>query len=379
MRFGSRCGLTATTATTLTAAALAAPTALATSGAGREHLNRLRGDGTVLAGRSLHHHPRPGREVRASAGRGLAATRSPLLNIGLLGELDCDGAALGGDRQRVAGQGLDRPNGAAAPSLTACTTGTATLSCPGRRAAGGCRAGALPGLAAGSLLRCLPSGTPPSRLAASSELPAAGRCTSTGRLGLRRLVAGKQLRRPRAEGAKTGPSDKADDSGDSDPSTILELETRHGVMSFLTCVRLLRPTGLLVAQRLNRIEAGGAQCGIDAKEQPNGRRDDEGQDDGLWRDDRLEGLAGTTWGGQLYTTEQARSTNPDSNTNTAAEQAHHGGLNEKLHQDIASFGAERLADTDFARALGHRHQHDVHDPDTADQQRDTGPPLPRRA
>ena len=33
-------------------------------------------------------------------------------------------------------------------------------------------------------------------------------------------------------------------------------------------------------------------------------------------------------------------------------------------------GADRLADPDLARPLGHRHQHDVHDPDAADEQRD---------
>ena len=33
-------------------------------------------------------------------------------------------------------------------------------------------------------------------------------------------------------------------------------------------------------------------------------------------------------------------------------------------------GADRLADADLAGALGDRHQHDVHDADAADQQRD---------
>ena len=35
-------------------------------------------------------------------------------------------------------------------------------------------------------------------------------------------------------------------------------------------------------------------------------------------------------------------------------------------------GAERLADADLARALGDRHQHDVHDADAADEQRHRG-------
>ena len=180
---GPRCGLTAAP-TTLTAATLAASTALATTGAGREHLNCLRGDRAVLAGRPLHHHSRSSREVRPSAGRGLLTARSPLLNVGLLGELDCDGAALGGDRQRVAGQGLDRAKGAATTALSA-RTRAGTLSCPALPGSSRC-ARALPGLAAGALLRCLHSSTLLSSLAGGSELPAAGS------LGLRRrLFTGK--------------------------------------------------------------------------------------------------------------------------------------------------------------------------------------------
>ena len=34
--------------------------------------------------------------------------------------------------------------------------------------------------------------------------------------------------------------------------------------------------------------------------------------------------------------------------------------------------ADRHAQADFADALGHRHQHDVHDADAADDQRDAG-------
>ena len=37
---------------------------------------------------------------------------------------------------------------------------------------------------------------------------------------------------------------------------------------------------------------------------------------------------------------------------------------------FAARRADRLADADLARALGHRHQHDVHDPDAADDEAD---------
>src|SRR5207253_5944733 len=40
--------------------------------------------------------------------------------------------------------------------------------------------------------------------------------------------------------------------------------------------------------------------------------------------------------------------------------------------DVAAFGAQGAADADLARALGHRSEHDVHDADTADHERDRG-------
>ena len=43
-------------------------------------------------------------------------------------------------------------------------------------------------------------------------------------------------------------------------------------------------------------------------------------------------------------------------------------------QHVALLGAQRLAHADFARALGDAHQHDVHDHDAADHQRDGAEP-----
>ena len=56
----------------------------------------------------------------------------------------------------------------------------------------------------------------------------------------------------------------------------------------------------------------------------------------------------------------------------SAQQAERQRLDQELHQDVAPGGAERLADADLAGALGDRHQHDVHDPDAADQQAHRG-------
>ena len=47
-------------------------------------------------------------------------------------------------------------------------------------------------------------------------------------------------------------------------------------------------------------------------------------------------------------------------------------LDEELGEDVAATRADRLADADLAGPLADRDQHDVHDPDAADDQRDRG-------
>lgn len=50
----------------------------------------------------------------------------------------------------------------------------------------------------------------------------------------------------------------------------------------------------------------------------------------------------------------------------------HRRLQQELLQDRPAGGADGLADADLAGPLGHRNQHDVGDPDPADDQRDAG-------
>ena len=56
----------------------------------------------------------------------------------------------------------------------------------------------------------------------------------------------------------------------------------------------------------------------------------------------------------------------------AAADAEEHRLGEKLQQHMQPPRADRHAQADFARPLGHRHQQDVHDADAADEQRDRG-------
>ena len=51
-------------------------------------------------------------------------------------------------------------------------------------------------------------------------------------------------------------------------------------------------------------------------------------------------------------------------------------LDQELQQHVEVARADRQAQADLARPLGHRHQHDVHDADAADQQRHRGDARP---
>ena len=56
----------------------------------------------------------------------------------------------------------------------------------------------------------------------------------------------------------------------------------------------------------------------------------------------------------------------------ATDDADDDRLDQELKQDVEAAGADGEPQADFARPLGHRHQHDVHDPDAADDERDAG-------
>ena len=63
---------------------------------------------------------------------------------------------------------------------------------------------------------------------------------------------------------------------------------------------------------------------------------------------------------------------PERQPRDAADETEHARLDQELAQDHRRGRPEGLAQPDFPRALRNGHQHDVHDPDPADQQRDAG-------
>ena len=61
-------------------------------------------------------------------------------------------------------------------------------------------------------------------------------------------------------------------------------------------------------------------------------------------------------------------------SDNSAKTCQHNRLRQKLRQDAAFLGSDRLFQSYLARSLGYRYQHDVHNADTADQKRNTCDP-----
>ena len=113
--------------------------------------------------------------------------------------------------------------------------------------------------------------------------------------------------------------------------------------------------GASLAARLGRVD-------------PEGHADADGHDDGADRGHRRDGDRVGDEMGQDPRRRAGRGRHP-SIPPTSPE---HRGLDQELAADGPGRGPERLAQTDLTDPLGHRHQHDVHDADPADQQRDAG-------
>src|SRR5690606_7082497 len=60
------------------------------------------------------------------------------------------------------------------------------------------------------------------------------------------------------------------------------------------------------------------------------------------------------------------------NADRAPDNRKQDTFDQELGQDIPRARADRLPQPDFARAFGHGYQHDIHDADAADQQRNAG-------
>src|SRR6185369_6793647 len=123
---------------------------------------------------------------------------------------------------------------------------------------------------------------------------------------------------------------------------------------------------LLVAQGADRIESRGHPGRPHAEHHPDGQAEQDGR-----RDRRRVELEAPT--GELA--DQGGDGEAEHDPDQAAEQRQGQGLDEELGEDVATARADGLADADLAGPLPDRDQHDVHDPDAADDQRDRGDPA----
>lgn len=117
----------------------------------------------------------------------------------------------------------------------------------------------------------------------------------------------------------------------------------------------------LVAQRLDGVQATGLEGGVKAEEDPDEHGEAEGQQDRLQGNHRgpLAEASGNV-GEEIA----------ESHSDQSARQGEDHGLDQKLTENVSPLGAQGHPDADLTNALGDRDQHDVHDPNPPDQERD---------
>src|SRR5258706_2480578 len=118
-----------------------------------------------------------------------------------------------------------------------------------------------------------------------------------------------------------------------------------------------------VPQRVDRIEQSRLAGGIIAEEQAYSDREQHGDEDGLGRELHGPAEAAPDHEGAYDPQEHARGT-PD--------EAQHHGFAQELQPDRSFRRADGDTHADLPRPLRDRDQHDVHDADAADQERDRG-------
>src|SRR5208283_4328016 len=129
-------------------------------------------------------------------------------------------------------------------------------------------------------------------------------------------------------------------------------------VSLVVAVRLR-----LKAQRSDWIQHGGAFRGIHAEKNTHARRHEDSRENCPELDSR---------GHADCQCDPLRDNDPEQHANRATEQRQGDGLNQELQQDVAAARAHGLADADLSGSFRHRNQHDVHDHDAANHQRDGG-------
>src|SRR5688500_5644973 len=144
------------------------------------------------------------------------------------------------------------------------------------------------------------------------------------------------------------------------PSTVSP-ERSLFVRSVSSAMRRTSPNSpLFTSERLNGVERCYARGWVRAKEQADGSGDADPENDRPEFQRRRQ---------RWQRGEDDRQREPEEDADEAAESRQRHRLGEHLRHDVAALRAERLPQADLTRPFGDDHQHDVHDDDTADQQR----------
>src|SRR5712672_317567 len=137
---------------------------------------------------------------------------------------------------------------------------------------------------------------------------------------------------------------------------------RHLEPTFILRCGPAEDHALLVAEGFYGIEAGGFYGGVHAEEEADAHGDADSNHDGPQRD-------GGRQAGHYKMEDQADGT-AEQYADDATGAGKHNCFGEELPDDVAATRAERFAYADFARALGHGHQHDIHHTDATNQKAD---------
>ena len=119
---------------------------------------------------------------------------------------------------------------------------------------------------------------------------------------------------------------------------------------------------LFVAQRFDRIELRGFARRVKTEEDTDGRAEEK-------RDHNRSRSRSASASSRMADKMLGRA-DPADDSNDAADRTERHRFDQELSEDVAAVRADGHADTDFARPFSHAHEHDVHDSDSADHQRD---------
>src|SRR5664279_2933967 len=132
-------------------------------------------------------------------------------------------------------------------------------------------------------------------------------------------------------------------------------------------------SSLFVAERFDGVEAGGADRGHHTADQSDGSEDEDGDDEGNGVDHEADVAGFGVFGHGAVKCKSAYGESDYVRQDNAEQSADEGdgeSFGQKLEEDVPPSRPQRLLHSDFSGALGDGDEHDVHQADAADAQRE---------